>query len=541
MNIEPEVLKYLYTQMDVGVIVHNKEFDILYGNNAAQNILGLSIEVLKKMDKTNLDFSFFNEVDTLLTHEDMPYYKALTSRDIIKNYIIRIQHSDNSFTRWMNASSFPINLDHTSSAVVTTFYDISDKKEAATQLIKNEKFLQLILDNIPQFIFWKNNDLVYQGCNLNFAKAAGVVTPENIVGKTDYDLAWKQEQMESFRRDDQTVMDNKEPWLHIIESQYQADGKEAWLETNKIPLIEKNGDVTGVLGTFQDITELIEAKQKIEDMLRTENERLELLIEERTQELQVTMQELMNSEKLASLGSLVAGVSHEINTPLGVSITAASYLEDINKDAYTAITSGKFSKNDLIKYMKSIDETSHIVNSNLYRAAELVKSFKEISINHNTEISSKFDIRHYTESLILTLKHEYKNTPHRLELKPDEPVWIKSYPSDFSQILTNLIMNSLIHAFTNEKPGVITITLEKKNNHFLLLFKDNGKGISPDDLVKIFDPFFTTNRKNGGTGLGLNISYNIVTEKLKGTIKCESSIGEGSLFIIKIPLGDEHD
>lgn len=516
--------------LDIGIIIHDKKNRILHANSASHRILGLTSDEIYNFDFKNPPFHLYSENGKLKEFN-------LTNNQV-KDIVLNLRYLKKKCTKCISITSIPIILENNQKINIITFYDIPNNAETSSILNKNKDFLQLILDNIPQHIFWKDKNLIYRGCNTNFAKAAGVGEPENIVGKTDYDLAWKDEEMESFRNDDLSVITKRKPLLNIVEPQLQADGKEAWLETNKIPLINKDNEVTGILGTFHDITELLKAKQKVEDMLKTENERLELLINERTKELEATLQELMNKEKLASLGSLVAGVAHEINTPLGVAVTASTYLEDLNREAYNSLSSNKLSKNSLIKYMKDVDETTKIINKNLYNSAELIKSFKEISVKHNLEMTTKFNLTHYIDSLILTLKHEYKNTPHIIELKTKKQVWIKSYPSDFSQILTNLIMNSLIHGFTNNVPGIITIDIDKNQDSLFILFKDSGKGIKPENIIKIFDPFFTTNRQKGGSGLGLNIVYNLVTEKLKGNIKCDSTLNKGTLFKITIPLGE---
>jgi signal transduction histidine kinase len=361
---------------------------------------------------------------------------------------------------------------------------------------------------------------------------------DNIIGMSDYDLPWMKEEAENYRRDDQRVIDTEKPSLHIIETQLQSDQKQKWLDTNKIPLKSPDGTITGILGTFQDITEMIESRQKIEELLRSENVKLEQLVQEKTAELEITMTEFMNREKLASLGSLVAGVSHEINTPLGVALSSSSFLTEKNKNAYQMLMDGEMTKEGLIEYMKTVEESTEILNNSLYRAAELVKSFKAISVSQSSEIFSDFDLRDYINSVILTMKHEYKRTVQSLQLLPDKEIWISADPSSFSQMITNLLMNSLKHAFEPSQEGRIIIELEDTEDHLSIRFEDNGKGIPQDRILRIFDPFYTTALNNGGSGLGLSIIYNIVTEKLHGKIDCQSIVDEGTVFLITIPWGE---
>jgi PAS domain S-box-containing protein len=168
--------------------------------------------------------------------------------------------------------------------------DISAHKAVEAQLQQSQQVLQSVLDNIPQLIFWKDRNFIYQGCNQNFATAAGVGSPENIMGKTDYDLPWTDEEADWYRQCDGVVIASGKPELHIIETQLQADGKQAWLDTNKIPLRDSQGQVMGILGTIEDIT----TRKQVEETLKRYNEELEIRVAERTTQLQQSLQELTN-------------------------------------------------------------------------------------------------------------------------------------------------------------------------------------------------------------------------------------------------------
>lgn len=286
---------------------------------------------------------------------------------------------------------------------------------------------------------------------------------------------------------------------------------------------------------YDSIFEVEKSKKEMEQLLRTENQRLEEMVAERTRNLEKTTAELMNSERLASLGSLVAGVAHEINTPVGVAVSAASYLTDLNDRAYKNLVEGNFGKDDLITYMQSVEETTEIINENLDRSANLVKSFKEISVNQTNDLRIEFDVKEYLETVILTLKHELKNTRHVINIKCPEHLRITGYPSAFSQVFTNLIMNSLIHGFAEKNDGIIDIEMKIVEGDFWVTYRDNGIGIPEENIHKIFDPFFTTRRGQGGSGLGLSVIHNLVVERLKGRITCESKEGQYTLFMIIVP------
>lgn len=273
----------------------------------------------------------------------------------------------------------------------------------------------------------------------------------------------------------------------------------------------------------------------LENQIRNENQHLEEALEERTKDLKNAMEELFKSEKMASLGNLVAGIAHEINTPLGVSITSQSYLSHITENTCNKLKDNSLSKRGLHEFFESAAETNRILESNLHRSAELIKSFKTISVSQSYDIKSDFDIVEVIQSVIIMLKHEYKNSTHSIHFEIAEPIMIHSYQSAYSQIFTNLIMNSLVHAYENKEDGNIHIGLEVANQDLILTYTDDGKGVEESNINKIFDPFFTTKRGEGGSGLGLSITYNLVTERLGGNIECSSQVDQGIHFKITIP------
>jgi signal transduction histidine kinase len=262
---------------------------------------------------------------------------------------------------------------------------------------------------------------------------------------------------------------------------------------------------------------------------------LESKVLAKTAELQKTYTELLEREKLASLGGLVAGISHEINTPLGVAVSACSYLQEQNDNLYKTISNARLSKEQFIDYLESASESVSIIDTNLTRAAELVNSFKQISVHQTNSIYVNFLLREYFEMIFLTLKHEYKNLPFEYYINCDEGLELYSNPGAISQIFTNLILNSLKHGFVKNSILAINIDVENNDEELIIYYRDNGRGISDENIKHIFEPFFTTKRTEGGSGLGLSIVYNIVTANLGGTIACESQLNKGVLFTIKIP------
>jgi signal transduction histidine kinase len=269
---------------------------------------------------------------------------------------------------------------------------------------------------------------------------------------------------------------------------------------------------------------------------------LQINLQEKNEELRQTLQQLkeaqeqlIESEKMAALGNLVAGVAHEINTPLGISVTASSILNEDANDFLNTYKSGKTKRTDLEKFLNTALESSQMILVNLKRAAELIQSFKQVAVDQSGETERIFKLKTYLDEILLSLSWELRKHQHSIKVTGDENLTLVSYPGALSQIVTNLLMNSIIHAYNEKDSGHIQLDFKSEGEEVILQYADDGKGIHPENLSKIYEPFFTTNRSQGGTGLGLHIVYNLVTQRLKGTIHCESQLGKGTKFIIQFP------
>lgn len=399
--------------------------------------------------------------------------------------------------------------------------------------ISEEKYRTLV-ENIDDMIYSITPDYKFIAINQRFEKEIGLERKE-ILGKHIEIIFPDPDELRFWKEQIDRVAETKEKYSFQY-ANIRRDGKRHVYNINLIPMINILGRVDMILGSNADITELIEAQEEIQDLHEMEKATLEKMVDARTTELKVAMDELIEKEKMASLGGLVSGIAHEINTPLGVSVSAASYLKTINDQLMEQMQNGTMTRTQLIEFLRSLDETANILNNNLYRAAELVKSFKEISVNQITEDLSYFNFKEYLDMILLSLKHEYKNSGHTIEVQCDENMVIKSYSGVYAQIFTNLVMNALIHGLKEVKGGIIHIGVVKEEDVMQIEFSDNGVGISTEALPKIFEPFYTTNRGKGGSGLGLNVVYNLVTGKLNGKINCYSTLGEGTRFVIRVPL-----
>jgi signal transduction histidine kinase len=259
-------------------------------------------------------------------------------------------------------------------------------------------------------------------------------------------------------------------------------------------------------------------------------------IKEKTERLDQSRKRLVQSEKMASLGQLVAGVAHEINTPVGIGITVSSHLVDQTREIIAAFDNNKMTKSALTQYFGKTLETSELIFTHLVQAGDLVRSFKMISADQTVHERRSFMLKTYLDDIIVSLRPKLKKELHQVTVNCREDIEINSYPGALAQIITNLIINSLLHAYSEGEEGNIRINASTEGTDVILEYGDDGKGISPENIDKIFDPFFTTKRGKGGTGLGLHIIYNTVTEILKGSITCESTPGKGTRFSIKLPV-----
>jgi len=273
------------------------------------------------------------------------------------------------------------------------------------------------------------------------------------------------------------------------------------------------------------------------------NQNLEQLVCDRTQELsntldalKATQSQLVESEKMASLGGLVAGVAHEINTPIGVGVTVASALAEHTTEFASTYKSGKMKRSELEEFVDIATQSSNTLLTNLNQAAALIQSFKEVAVDRSSEERRTFIVRDYLDEILIQLKPKLRNRKHSIEIKGDTKIAIDSYPGALSQVVTNLLMNSLIHAYEPGESGQLVFDWQQDGERLSLEYSDDGKGIPPENLSKIFEPFFTTKRGQGGSGLGLHIVYNLVTQKLLGEVECKSQVGVGTKFIIKLPL-----
>ena len=271
---------------------------------------------------------------------------------------------------------------------------------------------------------------------------------------------------------------------------------------------------------------------KMQKKLAEKNEELQVTLAH----LKATQSQLIEAEKMASLGSLVAGVAHELNTPIGIGVTAASTLADRTVETETAYDNLQLKGSALKTHFDTTICGSNLILRNLKRAAELVQTFKQVAVNQSNLNKRSFIVTKYLEGALFRLEADLNRTQHQVTVNGDEQIKINSYPDAFSQIVANLVMNSLHHAYPTGGAGNLDFEVKRDSEHLIVEYNDDGCGIPTENVDKIFDPFFTTARSQGGIGLGLHIIYNLVTQKLQGIIRVQSKIDCGTRFIIQLPI-----
>ncbi|MDD2816172.1 MAG: AAA family ATPase [Thiotrichaceae bacterium] len=319
------------------------------------------------------------------------------------------------------------------------------------------------------------------------------------------------------------------------------------IESWGCPIYDEKGQIIYAMTAFQDISErkqaeenricLVQEQEAKNVALRysAEIQAQNTVLENTLQQLRNTQQQLIEAEKMSALGNLVAGVAHEINTPVGIGVTAATQLDSLTIEFANLYKSGKMGRADLEQYLNATHQTSGLILKNLTRAAQLTQSFKQVAVDQASEQQRSIVLYDYLNEILISLKPKLKNTGYQVQIECDKQISLMTYPGAFSQIITNLVINSMIHGFQGRSQGHIIIQVTEETTQLRLDYQDDGVGIAANIIDKIFEPFFTTNRQEGGTGLGLHIVYNLVTHHLNGTIRCESEYGKGVKFILHIP------
>jgi len=454
-------------------------------------------------------------------------FRALMQRDgVVRDFEYQVRQR-NGDIRWLSDSATAVRDESGEVARYEgSVRDITDQKRAEDAIAEGRKLLQQVIDTVPAVINVKDRNLRYILMNRYMAGIFSV-EPQDALGRTTSEL------MSRYGADktdgnDKRVLTTK-AGLGFYEEEYMDSSLQMrqWL-VNKMPLFDADGEIDKIVTVALDIgerkkseREVLKAKDAAETALRN---------------LRETQASLIEAEKLAALGRMVAGVAHEVNNPVGISLTVASALERKTERFGEEVARGELRRSSLNDFLDSSRSAAAQLVANLNRAAELIQSFKQVAADRNYSDQRSFDLADLTEQVVMSLRPGLRK--HNLTLNVDcQPnLVMNSYPGPYGQVLTNLFLNAVSHAFPDGRPGMITIQArESGRDNVEIIFSDNGCGMSLDVRRRAFDPFFTTRRGQGGTGLGLHIVYNIVTNRLGGRLDLDSEPGSGTRIRIVLP------
>lgn len=418
-------------------------------------------------------------------------------------------------------------------------HNVTELKEAQEQLSMSEAMFKGIFNQSLQFM----GVLGLDGTLLEVNQTALEIyssNPNDVLGKPFWEGPWWQEPKSLIQVLKSDISKAAAGQITRREVKILAAGYPTqYVDFSLKPAFGADGNILFLLAEGRDITEL----RAVQDQLRDLNRDLEEKVEERTGELKSSIARLENaqnqliqSEKMAALGDLVAGVAHEINTPVGISVTSISFLEEKLKEIDRKVSGGELRKSDFDKFLAVAREATKSSMLNLHRAAELIGNFKQVAADQASGQRRTINIGKYIDEILLSLRSKYKRTKHKINVTCPEELLLNTYPGAFMQIFSNLIINSLLHGFEGVEAGNIDIGVEITDEHVVIRYTDDGKGMSEANLSKVFEPFFTTKRGDGGTGLGMSIVYNLVSSRLGGTISCSSVEGQGTAFTIQLPI-----
>lgn len=254
-------------------------------------------------------------------------------------------------------------------------------------------------------------------------------------------------------------------------------------------------------------------------------------------DLREAQEQMILQEKMASLGSMVAGVAHEVNTPVGLAVTGASQLRTETASILALAAQGQLRRSTFDEYLKVVDELATLIEKNATRAAELIQSFKEVAVDQSSDARRPFDLRAYATEVLASLAPRIRHAGHRVEMAVPDGIEMDGHPGAMAQIVTNLVINSIVHAYADgQRNGTLRLAARVLDGDRVeLAYSDDGRGIPRELWPRIFEPFFTTRRGTGGSGLGLHLLYNIVTVRMGGTVRVGAAPQGGALFTLTFP------
>ena len=520
-RLAEESYRKLFESSVDGIYVTTPGGALLNANPALARIMGYA----KPLDLINGigDVTYTVYVDPQARAE----YGRLMLRDgMVREYEYQVRARDGAVL-WLSDSASAVRNE--AGEIVRyegTVRDITDQKRAEDAIAEGRRLLQMVIDTVPAVINVKDKELRYVLMNRYMAGIFGI-EPGDAIGHTTTDLMSRYGAEKTDENDKRVLAAGRELGFYEEEYKDSVGNMRQWL-VNKLPILDTAGEIENIVTVALDIGE----RKRVEFEMRKAKDAAEAAL----RNLRETQNSLIEAEKLAALGRLVAGVAHEVNNPVGISLTVASALERKTAMFAAEVGRGELRRSSLNDFLDTSRDASSQLVANLNRAAELIQSFKQVAADRNYSDQRSFDLGDLTEQVVMSLRPGLRK--HNLTLNVDcQPnLMMNSYPGPYGQVLTNLFLNSVAHAFPDGKAGTVEIQVrESGKDNVEIIFSDNGIGMSLDVRRRAFDPFFTTRRDQGGTGLGLHIVYSIVTTRLGGRLDLDSQLGGGTRIQMILP------
>jgi len=525
-KLAEESYEKLFESSIDGIYVTTPQGLVINANPALARIMGYDSPEHLIASVNNIAVSIY--VDPEVREE---FAQRMERDGMVRDFEYQVRHRDGGI-RWLSDSATAVR-DGLKRIIryEGTVRDITDQKSAEAALADSRRRLQEVIDTVPAVINVKSTDRRYVLMNRYMARIFDI-EPEEAIGRTTSELMARYGGSKEGTNDDRVLATGHE--LGFYEEAYldYTGTLRHWM-ANKVPLRGPDGDIQNILTVALDIGDRKKSEQEI---LKARD-----AAEAALKDLRETQASLIEAEKLAALGRLVAGVAHEVNNPVGISLTVASALQRRNEQFSAEFAQGDLRRSSLTEFLRVNHEAAEQLVANLNRAAELVQSFKQVAVDRNFSDRRQFNLRDLTEQVVTSLRPGLGKQNLSLTVDCPDDLQMNSYPGPYGQVLTNLFVNALAHAFpsggmTKDNPGRMEIKISPVGLDMVeLIFTDNGRGMSEDIRRRAFDPFFTTRRDQGGTGLGLHIVYNIVTGRLGGRISLTSEVGKGTQVRLQLP------
>lgn len=516
-NQKKHLMVNLLTTKDRNLSFEINRSNILLANlQISKDIIiagGTELDIAKIYDQAVTDL--FNTKKELFAKE----VEFKQQSRLLKQQQERIQKLDNAITSQQNK------LYQKNKAIIVKDSELKSKERDLRILEEDLEIQVKIIESSTQALEKIESNLILSSQSLANQEVKNLTLTEKI----EANLIILKQQKKNLQ-DKEAEITNKD--LQLNKADQTVSQQILTIQTQKNFLIVSI--LFGILFITLIITlyRLFIAKNKSSILLENKN----LQLEKAMNNLHLTQEQLIESEKMASLGGMVAGIAHELNTPAGIVLTADTSLLDNTQMLKKKIVNNNLTQKDLDEYLEYSIECNNISVDNIKRIANLIKTFKQVAVDQSNNDFCEFDLSSHIDEALASLQYLFEGNKHEINVHIESSITLNSYPAVYLQLIHTLISNSLIHGFDKIECGKIDLSFTAQNSSLIIIYKDNGKGASNDVIQKIFDPFYTTKRGSGSSGLGTHILYNMVTQLLKGRVSCRQNQPQGLMFEFELPL-----